>query len=37
MVSSRSQASGWYLCVQAVEAGPSRISFQYPCLCPLLT
>lgn len=37
MVSSRSQASGWYLCVQAVEAGPSRIPFQYPCLCHLLT
>lgn len=37
MVGSRSQASGWYLHVQAVEAGPSRIPFQYPCLCNLLT
>lgn len=33
MVSSRSQASGWCLRVQVVEAGPSRIPFQYPCLC----
>lgn len=37
MVSSRSQASCWYLHVHAVEAGPSRIPFQYPCLCYLLT
>lgn len=37
MVSSRSQASGWCLRVQVVEAGPSRIPFQYPCLCYLLT
>lgn len=37
MVSSRSPARGWYLCVQAVEAGPSRIPFQHPCLCHLLT
>lgn len=37
MVSSRSQASGCYLRVQVVEAGPSGIPFQYPCLCYLLT
>lgn len=29
MVSSRSQTSGWYLHVKAVEEGPSRIPFQY--------
>lgn len=36
-MSSRSQASGWYLHVQGIETGPSRIPFQYPCLCHLLT
>lgn len=36
MVSFRSQASGWYLHVQGIETGPSRIPFQYPCLCHLL-